>query len=95
MTLEMITRNPLQIPCLTEKYWLTLSGQGPVKLARMLSMVRKRKQPLPRLDGLDRASQLRLEEDNVKRSLNPLFKGGFEARLQVTAHCGFVGVHDS
>ena len=70
MSLEMITRNPLQIPCLTDKYWITLSGQGPVKLARMLAMVRKRKQQLPRLDGLNRADQLRLEEDNVKRSLN-------------------------
>lgn len=72
MTLEMITRNPLQIPFLTEKYWITLSGQSAVKLARMLALVREQKHrgALPRLDGLDRAAQLRLEEDNVKRSLN-------------------------
>jgi hypothetical protein len=35
-------------------------------------MVREKrsKQPLPRMDGLDREAQVRLENDNVKQCLN-------------------------
>lgn len=72
MSLEMITRNPLQIPCLTHKYWITMPERSARYLARTLKMVRERRKQggLPRLDGLDRAAQLRLEEDNVKQSLH-------------------------
>ena len=72
MTLEMITRNPLQIPCLTEKYWVTFPEREARRLARALSMVRdqKKTQPLPSMDGLDRKAQLEYEEENVKLSLN-------------------------
>ena len=71
VTLEMITRNPLQIPCLTDKYWATFPERSGRYLARALAMVaaRKRHQPLPRIDHLDRAVQLRLEADNVKQCL--------------------------
>ncbi len=72
MSLEMITRNPLKIPCLTEKYWQTFPGREAIHLARALRMVRANKPalPLPRMDGLDRDAQLRLELDNVKRCLH-------------------------
>ncbi len=71
MTLEMITRNPLEIPCLTEKYWATFPRRNGRALASTLRVVRARKsrQPLPRLDHLDKEAQLRLEEDNVKQCL--------------------------
>ncbi len=72
MTLEMITRNPLKIPCLTDKYWATFPDRSGRYLARMLALVHaaKRSQPLPRIDHLDPAAQLRVEEDNVKQSLH-------------------------
>ncbi|MGH9722375.1 MAG: sugar phosphate isomerase/epimerase family protein [Bryobacteraceae bacterium] len=72
MTLEMITRDPLPIPCVTEKYWETFPDRGGRYLARALMMVnaKKRKQPLPRIAGLDQAAQLRLEDDNVKQCLH-------------------------
>lgn len=38
--LEMITRDPREIPCLTEKYWATCDDLNGVHLARTLSQVR-------------------------------------------------------
>lgn len=68
MTLEMITRNPLQVPCLTDKYWVTFADRNGRYLADTLRMVRDRArhvEPLP--TNMD--AQLRLEEENVKKSL--------------------------
>jgi 3-oxoisoapionate decarboxylase len=69
LVLEMITRNPLVVPCLTDKYWATFPDRKGIHLARTLRLVRDRKQKLPTLDGLDRDAQLKVEEDNVKRCL--------------------------
>ncbi|HWC00874.1 MAG TPA: TIM barrel protein [Bryobacteraceae bacterium] len=71
MTLEMITRDPLQVPCLTERYWVTFPQRNGVYLARTLGMVysQRGRQALPRVTGLPRDAQLGLEEDNVKQSL--------------------------
>ncbi len=70
-TLEMITRNPLRVPCLTQKYWATFPDRNGRFLASALSLVRSHspRRPLPRLDALDPAARLRLEEDNVKQCL--------------------------
>lgn len=72
MTLEMITRNPLQVPCLTDKYWVTFPDRNGLSLARALRMVRQlaSHDRLPRVDHLKGAPLLRLEEDNVKQSLH-------------------------
>jgi sugar phosphate isomerase/epimerase len=69
LTLEMITRNPLSVPCLTDKYWATFPDRKGIYLAKTLRMVRDKKQKLPTLDGLDKDGQLKVEEDNVKRCL--------------------------
>ncbi len=69
MTLEMITRDPLHVPCLTEKYWTTFPERNGVYLARTMRMVREKKTRLPVLTGLSREQQLALENDNVKRCL--------------------------
>ncbi len=71
--LEMITRNPLRVPCLTEKYWATFPERNGAYLARTLSVVQKqghRLQALPRVDMLNPEAQLRLEDENVKVSLH-------------------------
>lgn len=76
--LEMITRNPLVVPCLTEKYWATFTDRTPRHLARTLAMVRKQhaRTPLPRFDRLsdvakfNQDAQLKAEENNVKTCLN-------------------------
>jgi sugar phosphate isomerase/epimerase len=71
LNIEMITRDPLDVPCLTDRYWATFSDLPGRHLARLLSLVRKHQagQPLPRISGLDRAAQLRAEDENVTRSL--------------------------
>ena len=70
-TLEMITRNPLKIPCLTEKYWRTFPDRSGQCLARTLALVRahKPRRPLERPETLDRPAWLKLEEANVKKCL--------------------------
>jgi len=68
--LEMITRDPLAIPCLEEKYWATL-GRVPARdLASTLRLVRKhaRKEPLPRITGLKPDEQLAVEDRHVRES---------------------------
>lgn len=70
-SLDMLTRNPLRIPCFTEKYWLTFPERNGRYLARMMATVRARKspKPLPRVEGLDREAQLRMEDENLKQCL--------------------------
>ena len=43
----MITRDPLPIPCLTEKYWAAMGDVPGRDLARTLRMVRAKKSVLP------------------------------------------------
>jgi len=68
--LEMITRDPLPVPCLTEQYWATATASGH-DLARTLRMVRKHKpaEPLPRIRGRSTKDRIAIEEDNVRKSL--------------------------
>jgi sugar phosphate isomerase/epimerase len=71
LTLEMITRDPLKVPCLTDNYWATFPSRSGRDLARTLRLVRdaRGRPPLPVLTGLPREQQLQSEEDNVKASL--------------------------
>jgi sugar phosphate isomerase/epimerase len=68
---EGITRDPLKVPCLTEKYWATFADVPGRDLARTLRMVRAAApdEPLPRVSHLTLDEQVRQEEDNVKKSL--------------------------
>ncbi len=72
MTLEMITRDPLEIPCLTEKYWATFPDRSGTYLARTLAYVRNntKSEALPRTKHLSKEAQISLEEDNVKQCLH-------------------------
>jgi sugar phosphate isomerase/epimerase len=69
LNLEMITRDPLEIPCLTEKYWATFEDLPGRNLARSLLMVRTHaaRDPLPRVNGLSLAEKLKVEDDNIRR----------------------------
>jgi sugar phosphate isomerase/epimerase len=70
LNLEMITRDPLEVPCLTEKYWATFEDLPGRHLARSLTMVRHHaaRHPLPRISGLSPEAKLQAEEENVRRS---------------------------
>ncbi len=69
--LEMITRDPLKIPCLTPKYWATMRSVPARDLAATLAMVHHNapKTPLPRTALLDTERQLAMEDENVRASL--------------------------
>ncbi len=71
LNLEMMTRDPLEVPCLTEKYWATFEGLPGIYLARTLTMVRAHasKHPLPRVGSLALDERLKVEEDNARRCL--------------------------
>jgi sugar phosphate isomerase/epimerase len=68
--LEMITRDPLRVPCLADGYWATFADLPGRDLARTLAAVRRHaaKADLPRVSGLPVADQLAAEDDNVRRS---------------------------
>jgi hypothetical protein len=70
-SLEMITRDPLEVPCLTDKYWSTFENRSGVYLARALSMARanKPRSPLPHIKGLSQDERLKLEFELVGRSI--------------------------
>jgi sugar phosphate isomerase/epimerase len=68
--LEMITRDPLKVPCLGDKYWATLENLPGRDLARALARARQRgRRPLPGVGGLSAGQRLAAEEENVRRSL--------------------------
>jgi len=70
-SLEMITRDPLQVPCLTEKFWITFPERNGVFLARTMQLVERYKsaKPLPRISLLSPEAQLRTEQENVRASM--------------------------
>ncbi len=65
--LEMITRDPLEIPCLKNEYWATFAGVPGSELARTLRMVRQHKNEshLPRVSQLSPEDRLAAEEQNI------------------------------
>lgn len=65
---EIITRDPLQIPVLTESYWKTLPGIPAEKLAATMANVRARAQALPVVTGLSPEQRLQAEEDNNRKT---------------------------
>jgi 3-oxoisoapionate decarboxylase len=71
LNLEMITRDPLRVPCLAPKYWATLGDVPARELAEMLALVRRHKHPqlLPTITPLPHAEQLRVEADHIARCL--------------------------
>jgi 3-oxoisoapionate decarboxylase len=70
-SLEMIVRDPLVVPCLTDKYWSTFPDVNGHDLARYLSWIRSRdtRTKLPRITGLSPQQRLALEHECVDRSI--------------------------
>lgn len=68
--LEMITRDPLQIPCLKDDYWKAFEGVPGKELARTIRMVKQNasKSPLPRVSQLSEEDRLAVEEENILES---------------------------
>jgi 3-oxoisoapionate decarboxylase len=70
-SLEMITRDPLEVPCLTDNFWSSFDDVNGVALARTLTRVRANKPhtPLPRISGLTNDERFALERTLVDRSI--------------------------
>jgi len=66
MDLEMITRDPLEIPIYTDKYWATFTDIPGKQVAHMMEIILKNppKKPLPKTTGLDAAARQKQELDN-------------------------------
>lgn len=69
--LEMITRDPLKIPCLRNDYWASFAGISGAELARTLRMVKQNKYQshLPTVSHVSEEERLAVEEKNVLESL--------------------------
>lgn len=69
-TLELITRDALKVPCLTDPYWATMPHVPGRDLARTLRIVRERSAPaLQQVSSLALEDQVALEDANVAASL--------------------------
>lgn len=68
--LEMITRDPLKIPCLTDTYWEVFEGVGGRELAGTLRMVKEKRftPALPTVSQLSPEERLAVEEQNILES---------------------------
>ena len=65
-SLEMITRDPLQIPCRTKDYQEVFGGeQGMSFNSSLKKILAEQKQELPRVSQLDAEGKLAVEEQNI------------------------------
>ena len=72
LNLEMITRDPLDVPCLTDRYWATFPDLPGRHLARAIASVRAHapSRPLPRVGQLGTEGRIRAEDENIRRCLD-------------------------
>jgi sugar phosphate isomerase/epimerase len=66
-SLEMITRDPLKVPCLDDGYWASFPDRSGLYLARTLRFVQQHQSfsPLPHVSQLPHDKQRQLEDQNV------------------------------
>lgn len=70
--LEMITRDPLEIPCITADYWPSMEGIPAIDLANTLKMVRDKKvtKPIQKISILTSEEKFAIEEKNIVDSFS-------------------------
>lgn len=70
-SLELITRDPLRVPCLADSYWVTMPELPATELARTLRTVGERaSESLPGVEALAPEERADLEDANVRASLD-------------------------
>ena len=80
-TLELITRDPLKVPCLLPEYWVTFPQLPASDLARTLRYVRDHtSDQLQDVTSLSAEARLKLEDQNVRASLDYARDVGCELR---------------
>ncbi|MEK7830422.1 MAG: sugar phosphate isomerase/epimerase family protein [Acidobacteriota bacterium] len=80
-SLEMITRDPLKVPCMTKRYWEVFPDRNGKYLAQIFKLVQQKssKAPLPTVDQLAPEARAKAEEDNVKACVQYVNEKGFIA----------------
>lgn len=70
--LEMITRDPLKVPYLTDHYWATYTQRDTQRIEKFRAAVLSRAsaKPLPVTSGLSREQLLEAENNNLRRSMD-------------------------
>lgn len=70
--LEMITRDPLEIPCISADYWPSMEGVPAIDLANTLKMVRDKKvtKPIQKISILSAEEKFAIEEKNIVDSFS-------------------------
>jgi 3-oxoisoapionate decarboxylase len=70
--LEMITRDPLEIPCISADYWPSMEGVSAVDLANTLKMVKEKKvkTPIMKISPLTAEEKFAIEERNIVDSIS-------------------------
>ncbi len=68
--LELITRDALKVPVLTDQYWATLPEEKAARLARTWAMIKQRapREPFPVISTLAPAERVAAERSNVEES---------------------------
>ena len=69
--LEVMTDDPVEIPCLAGHYWPTMGRVPGWRLASILNLVKGNQEtkPLLRVSDLSHEERVQLEDENVRRSL--------------------------
>lgn len=68
LNLEMITRDPLRVPCLAAAYYDTFdAAQGSSLAATLASVKAHASENAPRITGLSAAQRVRFEDENVRK----------------------------
>jgi sugar phosphate isomerase/epimerase len=67
--LEMITRDPLKVPYLEDKYWVTYEKRDEAKIQKFKAntLSKAAKTPLPKVSGMSSQRMLAVEDDNIRR----------------------------
>ncbi len=67
--LEMITRDPLTVPYLDDKYWVTHDKRDEARVEKFKASILSKaaKAPLPKISGMSSQRMLAVEDDNIRR----------------------------
>lgn len=68
-SLEVITRDPLKVPCLKDDYWKTVADANGRDLARALRFVRNHQAKGQTISSLPLVKQVEIEDSNIAASL--------------------------
>lgn len=70
MVEELITRDPLKIPCLTPGYWACFPAKDEKRLATIQAYVRAKQTKLPYVDQLSPQERFKVEESNHRNTID-------------------------